>query len=197
MKQILQEKLQSLINRLLQQQEHALYLQGLTGRIAVIVVKPVNITLNCLFSEQGITFLDVMQVEPHVVIEGSPLAFLAMNISSHQLADIFAGKIKISGDIDTAQKVQNLFNNLNLDWEEYLSQYAGDPVAHYAGKFVKRSVHIVKKILSTVERNTSEYLQEEINILPTRIEIDNFLNQVDMLRNDIERLEANIRLLEM
>jgi ubiquinone biosynthesis protein UbiJ len=36
----------------------------------------------------------------------------------------------------------------------------------------------------------SEYLQEESRITPTKIEVERFLNAVDALDADIERLEA-------
>jgi ubiquinone biosynthesis protein UbiJ len=37
-----------------------------------------------------------------------------------------------------------------------------------------------------------EYLQEEAGLLPTRYEIEAFLSLVDILRDDMERVEARI-----
>lgn len=197
MKQKAFEKLQQLINSLLlQDEQNVRKLKQLHGRITVLVIRPVNLTLNCLFTEQGIEFLQQLYSEPNVTIEGSPLAFLAMNFSSNQLADIFAGKVKVSGDIDTAQKVQALMQGIDLDWEEQIAKITGDPVAYHLGKVVKRSFSFGKRFLGTLQNNLSEYLQEEIRLLPTQVEVDDFLKMVDVLRNDFDRLYARLQLIE-
>jgi len=196
MKQKAQEKIQRLINKLLQENPHNLNkLQKLNGRIAVFIVQPVNMKLNCLFTEQGIDFMETLYAEPNVTIEGSPLGFLAMNLSENKLADIFAGKVNVTGDVDTAQKVQELFAELNIDWEEQLAQYTGDPIAHHVGKFARRGVNFAKRMLNTFQLNATEYLQEEIRLLPCKIEVEDFLTQVDRVRSDVDRLESRLKLL--
>jgi ubiquinone biosynthesis protein UbiJ len=42
----------------------------------------------------------------------------------------------------------------------------------------------------------AEYLQEEGRDVPTRVEVDEFLEDVDRLRDDTERLEARLSRLE-
>ncbi|NCC30261.1 MAG: sterol-binding protein, partial [Gammaproteobacteria bacterium] len=37
-----------------------------------------------------------------------------------------------------------------------------------------------------------EYLQEEARLTPTRYEVEAYLTQVDILRDDVERAEARI-----
>jgi ubiquinone biosynthesis protein UbiJ len=44
--------------------------------------------------------------------------------------------------------------------------------------------------------NLSEYLTEEARLLPHRFEVEDFLGEVDVLRDDCERLAARISLLE-
>ena len=50
--------------------------------------------------------------------------------------------------------------------------------------------HHGKSPISTLEKDLGEYLQEELRLLPVRIEIDAFLAAVDSLRDDSERLQA-------
>jgi ubiquinone biosynthesis protein UbiJ len=42
----------------------------------------------------------------------------------------------------------------------------------------------------------SEYLREEAHILPDKIQIDDFMSDVDKVKADIDRLEARINRLE-
>ena len=41
--------------------------------------------------------------------------------------------------------------------------------------------------------DTSEYLREESGVLPTRVEIEAFMEEIDQFRSDVDRLEARIR----
>jgi ubiquinone biosynthesis protein UbiJ len=49
-----------------------------------------------------------------------------------------------------------------------------------------------KKQSKTLEQNLQEYLQEELRILPGRLEMTPFLDEIDRLRDDTERLSARI-----
>jgi ubiquinone biosynthesis protein UbiJ len=49
---------------------------------------------------------------------------------------------------------------------------------------------------TTFTQNVGEYLQEEGRDLPTRPEMNEFLEAVDRLRDDVERAEAKLVLLE-
>jgi ubiquinone biosynthesis protein UbiJ len=186
--------LQKVINNLIaSDQLNQPLLTKLSGRMVTFVVKPIGPTLNCLFTDQGIEFLDKLYTKPHVTIEGSPLAFIAMNFSHHKVADIFAGKVRINGDIDTAQRVQDLFQAINIDWEEHLAKITGDPIAYHVGKFVKNSLRFTTRFLGNMEKNVSEYLQEEVQLLPSKYEVNEFLNKIDVLRNDVERISIKIQ----
>ena len=45
----------------------------------------------------------------------------------------------------------------------------------------------------TLEMDLSEYLQEELRLVPTRIEIENLLEDITRLGMDAERLEARLQ----
>ena len=45
-------------------------------------------------------------------------------------------------------------------------------------------------------QNVAEYLQEEGRDVPSRTEAEEFLHGVDRLRDDVDRLEARLTLLE-
>ena len=47
-------------------------------------------------------------------------------------------KIVIHGDVKTAQLLVDLLQQVDIDFEELLSQYTGDVVAHQVGKLAKK-----------------------------------------------------------
>ena len=44
----------------------------------------------------------------------------------------------------------------------------------------------------TLARNTAEYLTEESRDLPARVEVEEFLEDVDRLREAVDRLESRV-----
>jgi len=61
---------------------------------------------------------------------------------------------------------------------------------------LRKGTDYTQNRFTTLQNNTSEYLQEEARYLPTKYEINHFLNNVDTLRNDTERLTQRIARLE-
>jgi ubiquinone biosynthesis protein UbiJ len=53
-----------------------------------------------------------------------------------------------------------------------------------------------QRAASTFTQNLSEYLQEEGRDVPSRTEADEFIADVDRLRDDVDRIEARIVMLE-
>ena len=109
---------------------------------------------------------------------------------------LFSGGIKIKGDTELSEQFQSLLSDVDFDWEEHLSKVTGDVVAHQVGKAVQQVLRFTSQTTATIGLDITEYLQEEARLLPTRIEIDHHLNQVDDLRSHSERLVARVQRLK-
>jgi ubiquinone biosynthesis protein UbiJ len=108
------------------------------------------------------------------------------------MRSIFSGDIKIEGDMDVGRKFQALFEQLDPDFEEALSNYTGDVIAHKTGQVFRSGHDWGQETLRTLQLNTSEFLQDETRDLPAQPEIDIFFKHVDELRSDADRLDARI-----
>jgi len=117
---------------------------------------------------------------------------IAYLVSTKTNSDSFAGKLEIIGDVGLAQQFQSIMKNIDLDWEEYLSHWLGDTMAHKLGNFLRDSIKFVSETRKTLALDVSEYLQYEKEVLPDHSEIVEFSDNVDELRNDIERLKVRI-----
>ena len=106
---------------------------------------------------------------------------------------LFQGAVKIDGDTETGQAFQDLLADVDWDWEEQLSRVTGDVIAHQTGKLAKQAKQLLSDSRDTLAQDCSEYLQEEAQWLPTQIEVDYFLADVDRLRDDVARLEARVK----
>jgi ubiquinone biosynthesis protein UbiJ len=127
-------------------------------------------------------------------ISGGPFSLLALSGPAPE-GVLQRGDVRIDGDAELAQKFRELALLLRPDLEEELSLVVGDVPAHQLGRFARAAFGWTRKAASTTVRNASEYLGHERRDLVPRSEAEQYLQGVDTLREDVDRLAARIDLL--
>lgn len=172
-------------------------LAGLHGKTVRIAFFGIGLHLDFTPGADGrVQLLGSLEGEPDATLSGSPLDLLRASDKAGGHAQLFAGHVRIDGDTGVAQRFSEALAGLDIDWEEQLSRVTGDIAAHEIGRGVRAARHEGERIADSARDNLSEYLTEEARLLPHRYEIADFLDAVDVLRDDSERLEARIALLE-
>ncbi len=131
--------------------------------------------------------------EPDCLLRGTPLALTRMGDQKTSSGQLFSGEVEITGDTELAHSFGKILGSMDIDWEEQLSHYTGDVVAHGVGDLIRGATRWGRNTLETFGMDLQEYLQEELRLLPQRQEIETFLSDVDRLRDDVERLEARLQ----
>lgn len=171
-------------------------LGGLEGRCIAIEISTPPIKLFCFPRAGGLSLQSVFEDEADCKISGSLAGVLKMIRSENPAEILSSGEVSILGDSRLAQDFSDTLSRMDIDWEELLSKLTGDFAAHRIGNVVRQGQHFLLDSLKAFRLDSSEYLQEESGILPTRVEIEKFIHDVDVLRDDVERLDAKIRKLE-
>ena len=104
--------------------------------------------------------------------------------------------IEIRGDAEVARIFSELLSDINIDWEEYFSQYIGDVAAYNIGLIFAELNNWAKHAKNSFVDNLSDYITEETDLLPSKEDIENFISQVDQLRDSIDRLDARLNSFE-
>lgn len=169
-------------------------LRKLRGKVVCFQVEGVDLPIWFIFNEVGADETSVEVVEDFgdsadATIAGGPFSLLALATGRRS---IFDGDVKISGDTDTAQKFSRCLNEIDIDWEEHLSRLTGDAVAHQIGRFSSGLKQWFTERTDAVQANTADYLRDETEHLPHSWELDEFVEQVDDLRDRVESLELQI-----
>ena len=128
---------------------------------------------------------------PAVWIRGPTPSLFAMLLTDRIRSDVV-----IEGDADLAARLHHAVRGVDIDWEEQLSKVTGDAVAHEVGKSARVGLRWLRDVGESLRLDAKEYLTEESLMLPTRSEIETYMDGVDALRSDIDRLEAHIARLE-
>jgi ubiquinone biosynthesis protein UbiJ len=153
-----------------------------------------RLTFYLLPGAEGIQVTASYPDAPHVQIRGTPLALA--NQFHKGSGEGLAGGVEVQGDSQVAKAFQALLGGIDIDWEEQLSLLVGDAFAHQVGAAVREFRTWGRQALNTLLTNTAEYLQQETRDLPPSGAMAAFLDGVDTLRSDTDRLEARIRRLQ-
>lgn len=167
-------------------------LTALSGKLIAVELRGLGITLYMAPHGGGIQLLRDYEGAADAVISGTPLSLARVGLGGER-GLLFAGEVEIRGDVTVGQRFEDVLRGIDIDWEEQISRLVGDVAAHHVGNVVRDAWKWGAKSMDTVGRDITEYLQEESRHLPQRDEVNKFLAAVDVLRNDVERLEARVK----
>jgi ubiquinone biosynthesis protein UbiJ len=189
-------RLASLLNRNVEQSGRArTAAERLEGRMLSLTVEGTPLTLYFRVAEGRIAIETRHEGVADASISGTPLALLSM--AGPGAEERFRGSgIRIAGDAEVAQRFRELLQHAQPDFEEELSRVVGDVAAHQVASVARGFLDWGRKAAGSLSMNVAEYLQEEGRDVPTRVELDEFLESVDQLRDAADRLEARLARLE-
>ena len=188
----LTEALETSINLILKQDADTLEkFAALQGKTIAFELTDLDLTLYIFPHTEGIQVQYLYQGQADTTLQGNTLAFINMSLGD-STDSFFSGDIRIKGDLELGQKFNRIIKELDLDWEELLSHYTGDLVAFKAGSLIRNFSAWGKKALQTLELDVREYVQDEGNLTPHSAELNQFADDISLLRNDTARLEARI-----
>jgi ubiquinone biosynthesis protein UbiJ len=128
-------------------------------------------------------------------IVGAPLSLLALTGDDPQ-AVIHRGDARIEGDPEIAQQFRELGLLLRPDLEAGMARLLGRSGAHLAMRGLRAAADWTRTAAWTQVRNTAEYLAHESGDLVSRPEAEHFLRGVEQLREQLDRIEARLQILE-
>ncbi len=160
----------------------------LSGHVIAIEPSGMAMTFYLLPKPGGIQVMDRCETEPSVRIRATPAALFRQWRGRRA----GGGEIVIEGDVGVGREFQTILARLDIDWEEQLSRVVGDVVARRLGGLWDGLRAWSGRTGDVLLRDGGEYLQQELRVLPPRQAIEQFLNAVDLLREDADRLAARV-----
>ena len=100
--------------------------------------------------------------------------------------------IKSSGDTAFLAEIFFLSKHLRWDAAEDLSHVTGDIAAERLVHFAEGAQQQMRESAINLSQAFAEYCTEERPLVAKSVHINQFIQQVDALRDDVERLEQRI-----
>jgi len=102
------------------------------------------------------------------------------------------GQLRIEGDADLARRLQRLAERFDPDWQQPFTAVFGDLVGVQIANAVAGALRHARDAAGAFASNAAEYLTEESRDLVPRAELEAFHDDVDALRDDVERAAARV-----
>jgi ubiquinone biosynthesis protein UbiJ len=102
------------------------------------------------------------------------------------------GKVKMSGDAELARRLQRLAERFDPDWQLPFVHVFGDVAGVQVAKAVGAALRQARIVGRNVAESAAEYLTEESRDVVGKAELHAFHDDVDALRDDVERLVARV-----
>jgi len=168
-------------------------LAAMQGKVVELHFRTLELSLYIIINAGDLDICDEYAGVVDTTISGSPVALAMMGLQQSSVSSLFSGDVTIDGDTELGTQFQALLDNLEVDWEEPLSQLSGDVVAQQVGDVLRGVASWLQESTETNGLNVSEYLREEQAVLPSKYEVERFKRDVDEVRLSVDRLEAKVQ----
>lgn len=175
------------LNHLLAQNSWALpRLARYAGKTVRFDITPLSFT--CIILEDGALQNAVPEASPdaHCVIAPSLLPRLILRDEKAN------AEIRTEGDADLLAEIFFLSRNLRWDAAEDLSRVTGDIAAEHIVETARIKHQQLRDMALNLSQAAAEYWSEERPLLVRPRQVSSFMRQVDVLRDDVARLEQRI-----
>jgi ubiquinone biosynthesis protein UbiJ len=166
-------------------------LARLSGKIlAVNITAPIAVTLFVMPLDEEIQLMANWDGDVDTRLSGSLMALL--QLSTTEVHNLKYSGVTVAGDLGLLADLQALLKNLDIDWEDMVSQFTGDIIGHQTAELIRTKFGWVKDRARSAQRLTKEFLTEELRALPSKPELNDFYRQVDEVRLAVDRAAARV-----
>jgi ubiquinone biosynthesis protein UbiJ len=102
------------------------------------------------------------------------------------------GKLRIEGDADLARRLQRLAERFDPDWQQPFASVFGDVIGVQIANALRSGLRHARDAGAAFASNAAEYVTEESRDVVGRDELNAFHDDVDNVRDDVERLAVRI-----
>ena len=148
------------------------------------------------FDARGVRVIGERPQPASVTLAGAPPAFAGLAVKLASGDSSLPPGLRVDGDADVLQAFRRLLGRVGFDIEEWIAPLIGGAAAHRAAQGLKALLGWGRDSSRTLAQNTAEYLVEETRDLARGIDVEEWMDQVDRLRERSDRIEARLARLE-
>ena len=156
-------------------------------RVALLFTQP-ELRVQLQVRQAALVFGDsVAAEEADLILKTTPGALLGLVVSRLSGDSSVVGKIHIAGDAELAQHLQKWLSHFDPDWDELFSRGFGDVLGFQLARGARGFGSWLKRSAQQFASTSADYLQDESRDIASRVELEQWYEDVDDLRDATER----------
>ena len=167
-------------------------LSALEGRRIELHLQAPDIALAVEVREQQLHVGPVNTTQEPDISFKSKLSGIMQSLPMFAQGKSAVGAMRISGDIELARILQNLVKEFDPDWQEPFVKTLGPVFGPQVAKLIREGLRTAKAGAENLMQSGAEYVTEEVRVVISKAELDDFNAQVDKIRQRGDRLQARV-----
>lgn len=173
-------------------------LSKLAGQQVFLYVEDFDFILQIHILEQGVMLnrpesIEEIELDPRLdtLVQGPSAAYRKLLEGD----GFFDGDLRIQGNAQALMTLHKVMENFELDWEGLLADHIGDLSAAALARLLRAQWSWSKEFATNTRMQLVQHLQTDSQLLPSKIEFDHFVDEMERFGTLIDRAEARLRLL--
>ena len=130
------------------------------------------------------------QAKTDLRVSATPGSLLALALSRG--GETPPGKIEIAGDAELARRVEKLARDFAPDFEAAFANVFGEVIGVAIARVLREATQWLRQNVQHAAQDSADWLRDESRLVVPRGELDDFLDEVDTVRERAERLNARV-----
>lgn len=167
-------------------------LEKLQGKTMALHIKKLELTVTVTPQKEGLEFSSHRPEKVDVTLSTTIGALIKISRDGLDNAELDAGELEMSGDPIVGQRFAQIMADLNIDWESLLAEHIGENPARAVTLAAIQTKDFANESRAKLHGFVSNLITEDMKVVASKTEVDLFLNAVDNIRADTDRLEAKL-----
>jgi len=168
----------------------------LSGKVFCIDLAVPPLKLYLVPDPDGFSFQTSTETDADVTLSGTIFAFARLSGKGPASGVFSDGQVKVEGDAEAGQALQQILARFDLDWEELIARAVGDTPARKVGRALRNFGEWANQASELSRSNFSDYLTEESRVMASEVAMQRLEQGVNQLRSNTDRLSQRIARLQ-
>lgn len=164
----------------------------LAGQVLRVESTLPPMSFSVIHGEKDISLLTNYEGEANTKLRGSALSLLSLMKDKEDRISFYGTGVEVAGDHDQLRQVKRIFQQLDIDWQTALADVVGDIPSQILSAPLSGVSRWHQDASQRASSAATEFVQEEVQLTPTKSEFTEFHQQVRELASQTDRLEKNI-----
>lgn len=164
----------------------------LDGRVVALHVPELDWSIHLQFHRGGLRVAAAVEETPEVTVTGPLRVLLRLIAQQARGEERLPAGLKVQGDVELLSRLQHMLARVGFDPEELAAHYLGDAAAHRLIGAARQFLGWGRRSADTLALDTAEYLREETRDLVHRADVEAWMDEVDRVRDGVDRLAARL-----